>query len=313
MVLVGTEVKTLREGKGSLREAYAEIRLGEAWLVNCHIPEYLPGGYRNHDPLRKRKLLLKRREIERLLVQTQQKGMTIVPTKIYFRDGIAKCELAVAQGKKFHDRRESEKQKEAKREASEAMFPLAPALNTRNEREHMQIQLETQPYSSIRPTRSSLMFSTRKKIKSKEFSADIDHAMNGRLAALVASRRNHRQSARTRRCVHFPEGLDAKRLLLVGAGKPEKFSQCRPAQNRRHRAPLSEIARREEIRLPRARRRTRPRSSASRHRRPRSSPISNPTNIRPKKRRARNRVRPRSPVSTLIRERISPKPSNMAA
>ena len=122
MVLVGTEVKTLREGKGTLREAYAEIRLGEAWLVNCHIPEYLSGGYRNHDPLRKRKLLLNRREIDRLLVQTQQKGMTIVPTKIYFRDGIAKCELAVAKGKKFHDRRESERQKEAKREASEAIF-----------------------------------------------------------------------------------------------------------------------------------------------------------------------------------------------
>ena len=122
LVLVGTEVKTLREGKGTLREAYAEIRLGEAWLINCHIPEYLAGGFRNHDPLRKRKLLLNRREIDRLLVQTQQKGMTIVPIKIYFRDGIAKCELAVAQGKKFHDRRESEKQKEAKREASEAMY-----------------------------------------------------------------------------------------------------------------------------------------------------------------------------------------------
>ena len=122
MVLVGTEVKTLREGKGTLREAYAEIRLGEAWLVNCHIPEYLPGGFRNHDPLRKRKLLLHRRELDRLLVQTQQKGMTIVPTKIYFRDGTAKCELAVAKGKKFHDRREAEKQKEAKREASEAIY-----------------------------------------------------------------------------------------------------------------------------------------------------------------------------------------------
>jgi SsrA-binding protein len=121
MVLVGTEVKTLREGKASLREAYAEIRAGEAWLVNCHIPEYLPGGTRNHDPLRKRKLLLNRREIDRLLVQTQQKGMTVVPLKIYFRAGIAKCELSVARGKKFHDRRESERQKEAKREASEAI------------------------------------------------------------------------------------------------------------------------------------------------------------------------------------------------
>jgi SsrA-binding protein len=121
LVLVGTEVKSLREGKGSIREAYAEIRLGEAWLVNCHIPEYLPGGTRNHDPLRKRKLLLRRREIEKLIVHIQQKGMTIIPTKIYFRDGIAKCELSVAKGKKFHDRRESERQKEAKREANEAI------------------------------------------------------------------------------------------------------------------------------------------------------------------------------------------------
>lgn len=122
LMLVGTEVKALREGKGSLREAYAEIRGGEAWLVNCHIPEYQPGGFRNHDPLRKRKLLLHRRELERLLVQTQQKGMTIVPLKIYFRDGRAKCELAVGKGKKFHDRRESERQKEAKREADEAIY-----------------------------------------------------------------------------------------------------------------------------------------------------------------------------------------------
>ncbi len=122
LVLAGTEVKSLREGKGSLREAYAEIRGGEAWLINCHIPEYQPGGPRNHDPLAKRKLLLNRREIERLLVQTQQKGMTVVPLKIYFRDGIAKCELAIARGKKFHDRREDERRKEAKREADEAMY-----------------------------------------------------------------------------------------------------------------------------------------------------------------------------------------------
>jgi SsrA-binding protein len=121
IVLVGTEVKSLREGKGALREAFAELRGGEAWLINCHVPEYQPGGFRNHDPLRKRKLLLKRREIERLTVQTQQKGMTIVPLKIYFRDGMAKCELAIAKGKQFHDRRESERRKEAKREADEAI------------------------------------------------------------------------------------------------------------------------------------------------------------------------------------------------
>lgn len=122
LVLVGTEVKSLREGKGSLREAYADLRSGEPWLVNCHIPEYQPGGFRNHDPLRKRKLLLNRREIDRLIIQTQQKGMTVIPLKIYFRDGIAKCELAIARGRKFHDRREAERRKEAKKEADEAMY-----------------------------------------------------------------------------------------------------------------------------------------------------------------------------------------------
>jgi SsrA-binding protein len=122
LVLVGTEVKTLREGKATLREAYAEVRTGEAWLLNCHIPEYLPGGARNHDPLRKRKLLLNRREIDRLIIQTQQKGMTLVPLKLYLRDGLVKCELAIARGKKYHDRREAEREKEAKREASEAMY-----------------------------------------------------------------------------------------------------------------------------------------------------------------------------------------------
>ncbi len=84
LVLVGTEVKTLREGKASIREAYAEIRTGQAWLVNCHIPEYRPGGPRNHDPLRKRKLLLHRREIEKLDAAIQQKGMTVVPTEDLF-------------------------------------------------------------------------------------------------------------------------------------------------------------------------------------------------------------------------------------
>jgi SsrA-binding protein len=121
MVLVGTEVKALREGKGTLREAYADVKSGEVWLINSHIPEYQPGGFRNHEPLRKRKLLLHRREVDKLVVQTQQKGMTIVPLKIYFRDGMAKCELAVGKGKKFHDRRESERRKEAKREADDAI------------------------------------------------------------------------------------------------------------------------------------------------------------------------------------------------
>jgi len=121
LVLVGTEVKTLREGKASLRDAYAEVRAGEFWLMNVHVPQYRPGGPWNHDPLRPRKLLLHKREMVRLAVRVQQKGLTLVPLKIYFRDGRAKCELALAQGKKFHDRRQAERDQEAKREAKEAI------------------------------------------------------------------------------------------------------------------------------------------------------------------------------------------------
>lgn len=122
LVLLGTEVKSLREGKASLREAYAVVRGREAWLLNCHIPEYQPGGPFNHVPLRPRKLLLHSREIEKLAGKTQEKGLTLVPLRIYFKDGMAKCEVALARGKKYHDRRESERAKEAKREASEALY-----------------------------------------------------------------------------------------------------------------------------------------------------------------------------------------------
>jgi SsrA-binding protein len=104
-----------------VRDAYAVIRRGEVWLLNCHISDYLPGGLRNHAALRPRKLLLKKGEIEKLDRKTDQKGLTLVPLRIYFRDGIAKCEIALAQGKKKWDRRQTEKDKEAKREVGEAM------------------------------------------------------------------------------------------------------------------------------------------------------------------------------------------------
>lgn len=122
MVLLGTEVKALREGKANLREAYATVRPNGVWLLNCHIAEYLPGGPFNHEPLRPRKLLLKHSEIAKLAGKTQQKGLTLVPLRIYFRDGIAKCEIAVARGRKQHDRRQVEREKEARREASEAIY-----------------------------------------------------------------------------------------------------------------------------------------------------------------------------------------------
>ncbi len=121
MVLLGTEVKSLREGKANVRDAYAVIRGGAVWLLNCHISEYLPGGPFNHQPLRSRKLLLRSEEIEKLDRKMDQKGLTLVPLRIYFREGIAKCEIALAQGKKKWDRRQTEKDKEAKKEVGEAM------------------------------------------------------------------------------------------------------------------------------------------------------------------------------------------------
>ena len=122
MALVGTEVKALREGKANLRDAYAEVCGTSVWLVNCHIPQYNPGGPFNHEPLSRRRLLLHRQEIDKLIGKTQQKGLTLIPLRIYFRDGLAKCELALARGKKEWDRRQSEREKETRREVSEAMY-----------------------------------------------------------------------------------------------------------------------------------------------------------------------------------------------
>jgi SsrA-binding protein len=122
MVLVGTEVKSLREGKASLREAYAEVKNGELWVMNLHIPEYQPGGPFNHAPLRPRKLLLHRQEIRKLIGKSQQKGLTLIPLRIFFKNGRAKCELALARGKKQWDRRAAEREREARREAEDAIY-----------------------------------------------------------------------------------------------------------------------------------------------------------------------------------------------
>jgi SsrA-binding protein len=122
MALRGTEVKALRAGKANLRDAYAEVRGTSVWLVNCHIPQYQPGGPFNHEPLSRRRLLLHKQEIARLFGKTQQKGLTLVPLRIYFRNGIAKCELALARGKKDWDRRQAEREKETRREVNEALF-----------------------------------------------------------------------------------------------------------------------------------------------------------------------------------------------
>lgn len=122
LVLHGTEVKALREGKANIRDAYVDFKRDGAWLVNAHIAQYMPGGPWNHEPLGNRKLLLHKNELHKLSVKTQSKGLTVIPTKIYFRDGIAKCEIVLAQGKKQWDRRQDERTKEARREAEQALY-----------------------------------------------------------------------------------------------------------------------------------------------------------------------------------------------
>ncbi|GAB4246248.1 MAG: SsrA-binding protein SmpB [Thermoleophilia bacterium] len=121
LVLQGTEVKSLREGRANLREAYAVVRGEEAFLVGAHISPYDQGNIHNHDPLRERKLLLHKREIQRLMGKTQQSGYTLVPTKLYFKNGRAKVEIGLAKGKKMHDKRQTIAKKEAEREMERAL------------------------------------------------------------------------------------------------------------------------------------------------------------------------------------------------
>ena len=120
MVLQGTEVKSLRNGKANLQDAFARFSSGELWLYNLHISPYEAGNRHNHDPLRPRKLLLHRREMQRLVGEAEQEGLTLVPLDIYFRGGIAKTTLALVRGKKLHDKREDLKTREVKREMERA-------------------------------------------------------------------------------------------------------------------------------------------------------------------------------------------------
>jgi SsrA-binding protein len=121
IVLVGTEVKSLRDGHANLEDAYGRVEDGEVWLIGAEIPEYLFGNRLNHKPKRTRKLLLHRREIAKFADTASERGLTLVPLRMYFKEGRAKVELAVAKGKQFHDKRESLKKADAKREMDRAM------------------------------------------------------------------------------------------------------------------------------------------------------------------------------------------------
>ena len=115
LVLTGTEVKSLREGKANLKDSYARFFRGEAFLVNCHISSYPAAHQFNHEPTRSRKLLLHKQELARLTGKVQEKGLTLIPLKLYFKGGKAKAELGLARGKKLYDKREVLKQKDARR------------------------------------------------------------------------------------------------------------------------------------------------------------------------------------------------------
>jgi SsrA-binding protein len=121
IVLTGTEVKSLRNGKASLEEAYAGVDDGEVWLYGCDIPEYTQANRMNHKPKRPRKLLLHRREISKLVARAADKGFTLVPLQIYFKKGMAKVEISVARGRKLYDKREALKKQDAKRDIDRAL------------------------------------------------------------------------------------------------------------------------------------------------------------------------------------------------
>jgi SsrA-binding protein len=121
LVLTGTEVKSLRQGRCSLVDGYAVIQDGEAWLMGVHIPEYTEGTWNNHTPRRQRKLLLHKEEILRLIGKTKESGLAMVPLQLYFKDGRAKVEIALARGRKAHDKRQALSERDARREMQTAM------------------------------------------------------------------------------------------------------------------------------------------------------------------------------------------------
>jgi SsrA-binding protein len=119
--LTGTEVKSLRTGQAQLKDAYAMVRDGEVWLHNMHIPPYSPASRDNHEPERPRKLLLKRKEIEQMTGTTKEKGLTLVPTRLYFKGPYAKIEIALGRGKDLYDKRQSIKERDERRDMQRAM------------------------------------------------------------------------------------------------------------------------------------------------------------------------------------------------
>ncbi|WP_321475279.1 SsrA-binding protein SmpB [uncultured Paludibaculum sp.] len=121
LVLTGTEIKSAREGKVQLRDSYADIVNGEAWILNAHFSPYSHGNIWNHDPTKKRKLLLHKQEIVKLFAKIREKGLAVIPLKLYLKNGLLKCEIGVCKGKKLHDKREAQQTRDQEMEAKQAM------------------------------------------------------------------------------------------------------------------------------------------------------------------------------------------------
>ena len=121
IALTGTEIKSAREGRVNLKDAYGVVKSGEVWLLNCHISPYSHGNFANHEPLRTRKLLMRRSEINRLIGRTTERGLTLVPLRMYLKTGRLKCELALAKGRKVHDKREESRRKTIDKETRQAL------------------------------------------------------------------------------------------------------------------------------------------------------------------------------------------------
>jgi SsrA-binding protein len=121
LALVGSEIKSIRAGRVSLQDGYVSFEQGEAWLANVHIAQYDPASRQNHDPKRRRKLLLHRREIDRLAGKVQEKGFTVIPTRLYLKDGRAKVEIGLAKGKRLYDKREAIAKRDSQRQVDRAL------------------------------------------------------------------------------------------------------------------------------------------------------------------------------------------------
>ena len=230
IALRGTEVKSIRSGRANLKDAYGLVKDGELWLINAHIGEYDHGNIFNHEPLRTRKLLVHRTELNKLIGKTHQKGLTLIPTRLYFRNGRVKVEMALAKGKQTWDKRETERRKTADKEAREAIARSRKRDADLNRKSIMNIKLATATASQIETECLVVAVvdiaekngnGAHEKPNPKILTDDA--AVTAAAADLLTSGEVTAKPLEIT-LLHNPPGLKAKRLLLIGGGKAKGFS-----------------------------------------------------------------------------------------